>query len=406
MPLPIAKRISYRIFQGVMYLASYFFPWKQPVLLKGQGAVHELPALIKKKKLTRAFFITDEGIMKIGLMNALLKILELESIPYTLFGEVVPNPTVEIIEKAVLRYKECGCDHIIAMGGGSAIDAGKVLGARIARPSKSIRDMKGLLKVIWKIPPLFAIPTTAGTGSECTLAAVVSNPPTNEKYAISDPCLFPPYAVLDPLLTVGLPKFVTATTGMDTLTHGIEAYLGIFQTCSSGSNARRAIKLTFGNLKRAYDNGEDVEARENMQEAAFYGGLAFTRVYVGYVHAIAHCLGGFYGVPHGYANAVILPVVLDAYGAFVYNKLSRLADEVGLQGNSTEEKAKSFILAIRQLNSSMGIPEIIGKEYGAREEDLDEMVEHAMAEAHPLYPVPVLFNQQEIRSIFQLVLGF
>lgn len=405
MPASLTWRVTCRLVQTVLYGVSFVLPWTRPKLLKGPGVVTDLPQIILEKKLKHAFLVTDEGILKIGLINPLVKALEDAGIKVTVFGRVLPNPTVDLIESAVTVYRESMCDHIIAFGGGSAIDCAKVVGARIVRPRTSIAQMKGLLKVLWKLPPLFAVPTTAGTGSECTLAAVVSNPATKEKYALTDPVLFPPYAVLDPELTVGLPKFITATTGMDTLTHGVEAYLNIFQTRQTKEDAVKAIKLTFQFLKKAYDDGSNLEARENMQEAAFLGGLAFTRAYVGNVHAVAHALGGHYHVPHGLANAVALPVVLEAYGTSIYHKLSQLADELGISGESAEEKSNAFIAAIKELNTSMQIPATIGGQFPVAEESIPQMVQQSLSEANPLYPVPVIFNKEEMTNIFRKVIG-
>lgn len=404
MPVGCFRRGYCRAFQFIMYIGSFFLPWPRPMLLKGLGSIQKLPALLKKKKLSRPFLVTDEGIMKIGLMKSLFESLDSEGIAYTVYGKVQPNPTIDIIEDAVAEYKKNNCDHIIGFGGGSAIDCAKVVGARIARPKKKIQKMKGLFGVLRKLPPLIAIPTTSGTGSECTLAAVVSDPKTNEKYALEDPFLFPPYAVLDPLLTVNLPTFITATTGMDTLTHGIESYLNTYQTGQTKKDAVQAIRLTFQYLYRAFQNGEDIEARENMQEAAYLGGLAFTRAYVGNVHAVAHALGGFYHVPHGYANAVALPVVLEAYGSSVHKKLAQLADYVGIAGGSTKEKAEGFIIAVKDLNAIMNIPPTLGPKYNVREEDIEKMAKHAVDEANPLYPVPLIFSKQDFIGIFKKVI--
>lgn len=403
MPVGFFRRSYSRAFQFILYIGSFFLPWPRPKLLKGEGCIKNVPSLLKKNNLCRSLLVTDEGLMKIGLMNSLINCLEAEGLVVTVYGKVQPNPTVGIIEDAVALYKENQCDHIIGFGGGSAIDSAKVVGARIARPKKSIRKMKGLFGVLWKLPPVIAIPTTAGTGSECTLAAVVSCRERKEKYALEDPFLFPPYAVLDPQLTVNLPRFVTATTGIDTLTHGIESYLSIFQTRQTEKDAIQAIKLTFKYLQRAFDTGEDLEAREKMQEAAYLGGLAFTRAYVGNVHAVAHALGGFYNVPHGYANAVALPFVLDAYGSSVHKKLAHLADEVGLSADSLKEKATAFISAVKHLNAAMDIPPTLGPKYPVQNEDIEKMAEHAFREATPLYPVPVIFSKADFVDIFKKV---
>lgn len=405
MPVGCFRRGCYRMFQFIMYVGSFFLPWPRPKVLKGMESIKKLPALLKEKKLSRPFLVTDEGIMKIGLMSGLIECLKAEGLLPTVYGKVQPNPTVDMIEDAVADYRKNQCDHLIGFGGGSAIDCAKVVGARIARPRKKVQKMKGLFGVLWKLPPLIAIPTTSGTGSECTLAAVVSDPEKKKKYALEDPFLFPPYAVLDPLLTVKLPPFLTATTGMDTLTHGIESYLNIYQTSQTKTDAIQAIKLTFQYLTRAFRNASDLEARENMQEAAYLGGLAFTRAYVGNVHAIAHALGGFYHVPHGYANAVALPVVLEAYGSAVYEKLAHLADVIGIPRGSMKEKAEAFISAVKELNVSMNIPTVIGPQYVVREKDIEKMAKHAADEANPLYPVPVIFSKEDFIDLFKKVAG-
>ena len=274
----------------------------------------------------------------------------------------------------------------------------------MARPNKPIPKMKGLLRVMKKLPPLIAIPTTSGTGSEATLAAVISNPDTHEKYPINDPVLIPHYAVMDPLLTVGLPKHITSTTGMDALTHAVEAYIGSENTRNTKKYAIEATQLVFKYLKRAYDNGQDKEARNMMQKASLLAGMAFTRAYVGYVHAIAHSLGGFYGVPHGYANAVILPHVIEAYGEKAYKKLAQLADAVGIQGKDDAEKAKAFIQAIKDLNASMDIPTRIEGKWTIKEEDIPTMVERALSEANPLYPVPVIWGKEEMTAMYHEIM--
>lgn len=263
--------------------------------------------------------------------------------------------------------------------------------------------MKGNLKVFKKIPPLYAIPTTSGTGSEVTLAAVITDPKNQEKYPINDPNLIPKYVIFDPELTVNLPKETTATTGMDALTHAIEAYIGKSNTKQTKKDAIEAVKLIFDYLLRAYNDGTDIEARAKMQHGAYLAGRAFTRAYVGYVHAIAHALGGFYGVPHGLANSVLLPKVLKKYGKSAYKKLSELADAVGLDGNTREEKANNFIKAIEELNAKMNIPTKLCGKWTIKDEDIDGMAKHAYKEANPLYPVPKIFGHKELIELIKEV---
>lgn len=375
-------------------------PYRKPELIEGVDSVKKLPAKIKELGYDSVLIVTDSVLMSLGLVDGLIEGLKAENVKVSLFDKTVPNPTIDNIEEALGMYNENGCQAIIAFGGGSPMDCAKGVGARVARPNKQIPQMKGLLKVLKKTPTLFAIPTTSGTGSETTLAAVVTNSETHEKYPINDFVLIPHYAVLDPTLTMGLPKHITSTTGMDALTHAVEAYIGNSTTKETREMARKATKLIFENLTKAYDDGKDLEARDNMQHASFYAGVAFTVSYVGYVHAIAHTLGGFYHVPHGLANSIILPYVLDYYGESAYKKLAELADVVGINGGSEEEKAKKFIQAIRDMNKYMNIPEKVS---GIKEEDIPTMVERALSEANPLYPVPRLMGKEEMTEMFKII---
>ncbi|MBE6791624.1 MAG: iron-containing alcohol dehydrogenase [Ruminococcaceae bacterium] len=389
-----------RAYQKALYVGTFFLDWRKPDLIKGAGAVTQLPAAIRERGLKTVLVVTDKGLMSLNLLAGLFEALEKTGIKYVVFDGVQPNPTIDNIEDAVEIYKENGCEGIVAFGGGSPMDCAKACGARIARPDKSVPQMRGVLKVNRKLPPLFAVPTTAGTGSETTIAAVVSNPITHEKNAINDNKLIPRVAVLDPELTVGLPKHITSTTGMDALTHAVEAYIGKSNTPATKRYAEKATKMIFDNLYTAYENGKDLDARMNMLEASFFAGVAFTRAYVGYVHAIAHNLGGHYGIPHGLANAVILPYVLDYYGPAAYKKLAKLADIAGLEtmGMNTEQKAKLFIAKVREMNEKMGIPSKFSQ---IKEEDIPVIVERALKEGNPLYPVPKIMDKKDCEAVIR-----
>ena len=393
-----------RTYQKVMKFAVNFLDWKEPELLKGAGAVKQLPALVKAKGLSSVLVVTDQGLMGLHLLDPLFAELENAAIKYAVYDGVQPNPTINNIEDAVALYKENSCEGIIAFGGGSPMDCAKACGARIVRPNKTVPQMRGQLKVLKKVPPLFAVPTTAGTGSEVTLAAVVSNPETHEKNAINDPRLRPKVAVLDPELTVGLPKKITSTTGMDALTHAVEAYIGHSNTKKTKQAAEKATKMIFDNVLLAYEDGKNITARKNMLEASYLAGVAFTRAYVGYVHAIAHNLGGTYGTPHGLANAVILPYVLDFYGKKAYKPLARLADIAGLDtyGLSTQQKAELFIAKIREYNARMDIP---SKFDFIKEEDIPTIAERALKEGNPLYPVPRIMNKEECMQLIRSLMA-
>ena len=383
-----------RTYQFVMKIAANFLPFRQPEILEG---LEKVPEQIEKLGIASVLIVTDDVLHnKLHLIDGLKEGLEAKGIKYAVYDKTVPNPTIDNIEEGVALYKENGCNALIAFGGGSPMDCAKGIGCRIARANKEIPKMKGVLKVMKKLPVIFAVPTTSGTGSEATLAAVISNSVTHEKYAINDPVLIPKYAVLDPSLTLKLPKHITSTTGMDALTHAVEAYIGSSNTELTKAMAIKATKLIFENLKNAYDNGEDIKARRKLQLASYYAGVAFTRAYVGNVHAIAHTLGGFYGVPHGLANAVILPHILDFYGEKAYVKLSELANAVGIKG-TTEAKAKQFIQAVKDMNAYMNIPTTID---GIKEEDIPTMVERAFKEANPLYPVPKIMSKEDFTAMY------
>lgn len=391
------KKIFYRAFQKVMHALIPVFPYREPQLLDGTDKIAEL---LKSKGMDRVLMVTDKGIRGLGLTASLEAHLEKNGINCTVYDGTVPNPTSGNVEEALALYKSNGCQAIIAFGGGSSMDCAKALGARVACPKKTLRRMEGLIKICRRIPLLIAVPTTAGTGSETTVASVIVDSETHHKYVINDFCLIPEYAVLDPQITVGLPPHLTATTGMDALTHAVEVYVGRSMTRASKSAAQKAVKLIFENLERAYDNGEDLEARKNMLYASYLAGTAFTKSYVGYVHAVAHTLGGQYGVAHGLANAVLLPIVLRAYGESAHKPLAQLAVAVGLaeKGSSVADAAERIISHIEKMNERMGIPK---KLECIREEDVPTMSRLADKEANPLYPVPVLWDAKELEKLYR-----
>ena len=336
-----------RIYQNVLHLALPFLPYRKPEIL---SSIFALPDLFHEKKISTVLLITDKSIRSFGLSFPLEQELKNQDIECIVYDDTVPNPTSDNVEEARKLYIDHHCEALIGFGGGSSIDCAKAVGARIARPKKSLAKMEGILKVLKRIPLLVAIPTTAGTGSETTLAAVIVDSKTRHKYPINDFPLIPRYAVLDPYLTKTLPPSLTATTGMDALTHAIEAYIGNSTTKETRADAKRAIELIFMNLAKAVHDGNDLDARKNMLEAAFLAGNAFSQSYVGYVHAIAHSLGGQYNVPHGYANAVILPMILEAYGEHATKKLAELAIVSGTSRDPDPAvRAKAFIQAIKEI---------------------------------------------------------
>lgn len=397
----VASKIFCRTFQIAFRAALPILPYREPKIVP---SCSELGNVFKKENSTSVLVVTDAGIVKNGLTNSLENVLKKNKIRYTVYDKTQPNPTVDNVEDALTLYNKNKCDTLIAIGGGSAMDCAKAVGARVAYPKKTVGQMGGILRVIRRLPTLIAIPTTAGTGSETTLAAVITDSKTHHKYALMSFPLIPHYAVLDAALTYTLPPHMTSTTGMDALTHAVEAYIGRSTSKETRGLALEATKLVFENVEKAYVNGNDHKARENMLHAAYKAGVAFSKSYVGYIHAVAHSLGGKYGTPHGLANAVIMPYVLESYGKSAHKKLHRLGVAAGVcsENDSDEVGAKKFIEAIKALNAKMNIPDKIT---GIKKEDISEMARHAEKEANPLYPVPKLMTRKELEGFYYTIGG-
>jgi len=392
----IFKRIYCRAFQTGMYMAVPIMPYHNP---KTRESLNLIPAILRRRGMTRILIVTDQGLVRAGILSILTDELDAARIQYSVYADTVPNPTIDNVEAARELYLQSGAQGLIALGGGSAMDCAKACACRIARPNKTIPQLKGILRVWKKLPLLIAIPTTAGTGSETTLAAVITDSRLHHKYAINDFPLIPRYAILDYRLTIGLPKHITSTTGMDALTHAVEAYIGRSTTPETRAMAEKATSLIHQYLYRAYQDGTDAEARQQMLRAAYCAGIAFSKSYVGYVHAVAHSLGGQYGTPHGLANSVLLPIVLREYGSAIDKKLARLARRSGVvtMDGTDHEVAQLFIEWIQSMNDRMEIPRTLD---GIAEEDIDIMADHADAEANPLYPVPVLMDKEELKKFY------
>lgn len=390
------KKIFCRCFQSVLRLVLPVLPYRDPLILE---QVCDIPACLKEKKIGRVLIVTDRFLHTSGMLEPLKNTLTTSGIGYVVYDEVTPNPTVLNVETAREKYICEGCQGLIGFGGGSAIDCAKAVGARIARPRLSIPKMKGILKIWLPIPYLIAVPTTAGTGSETTLATVITDHNTSHKFPISDFPLIPRVAVLDPEMTRSLPQHITATTGMDALVHAIEAYIGRSTTGQTRRAALEAARLISENLEIAYEDGCNMEARKNMLHAAYLAGGAFSKSYVGYCHAVAHSLGGQYHTPHGLANAVLLPYVLEAYGDCAYKKYKDIAVAMHLVSADTPdaEAAGMLIAEIRRMNAAMNIPEKLPE---IRKEDIPKLAHYADQEANPLYPVPVLMDAIQLEQFY------
>ena len=394
------KEIYCRIYQTTLRIALPFLPYRNPKILH---SVTEIPSVLIEKGLRRPLLVTDASIRGLGLTKRLEEVLAESGEPAFIYDKTEQNPTTQMVMEALAIYRDKDCDSIISFGGGSAMDCAKAVGACVARPKKPLKKMAGILKVGRKIPLLIAVPTTAGTGSETTLAAVIVDGRTRHKYVINDFPLIPSYAVLDPAVISTLPCSVAAATGMDALTHAVEAYIGRSTTGYTRREAKKAVRAVFHDIEDAAAH-RSLRAEKGMLIAAHRAGRAFTRSYVGYIHAVSHSLSGKYNMPHGKTNAVLLPVVLEMYGPVVYRRLAELAVCAGL-GRASEGRealAKKFIAAIYELNEKLGIPKKIE---GIEEKDIDMLAAYADKEANPLYPVPVLWDKEELKEIYRKVRG-
>lgn len=392
----IISKAYCRIFQFCFHLALPILPYREPKIYKN---VADIVKLLKKNKVQSVLLVTDSGLRSSGSTVFLENLFKKNNINLEVYDKTCANPTVYNVEEARKVYIEKKCKCIIAFGGGSSMDCAKAVGARIAYPKKTLNQLKGLLKVLRKIPVLIAIPTTAGTGSEVTITAVITDDKKKHKYTMNNFTLIPSYAVLDPKVTYTLPPHLTATTGMDALTHAVEAYIGKSTSKETRRLSLEATKLIFENIEIAYKDGMNRLARENMLIAAYKAGIAFSKSYVGYIHAVAHSLGGQYNIPHGLANSVLMPIVLKEYGKSAYKKLHELGIAAGVASrkDTHETGAKKFIKAISELNKRMNIPETLD---GIKQKDIPIMAEHAAKEANPLYPVPKLMNKKELEQFY------
>ncbi len=383
-----------RLYQLLLKLSIPYLPYRTPKIL---NSYNDISLIIKKNKLNNIFIVTGPNIYKKGLLNELENNLKQNNINYYIFNKTKSNPTINNVLEAKKEYIENKCSAIIAFGGGSPMDLAKILGASIVT-NKPINKMKGLLKIRKKLPLLIAIPTTAGSGSETTLAAVITDD-NHIKYPINDFCLIPKYVLLDYKLTLSLPKNITCTTGMDALTHAIEAYIGQSLTNETKMYSLKAIELILNNLFKAYQYNDE-EAKNNMLIASFYAGCAFTKSYVGYVHALAHAIGGKYNLPHGLLNAIILPKVLIKYDKSIYKKIAFIAkaNNIATENDNNESSFNKFINYILELNNKMNIPTKINE---LNENDIHYLATLAFNEANPLYPVPKLFSIKDLEDILK-----
>lgn len=401
MPFSI-KVVFYRFLMSLLKLVTVFIPAPKPTIYSGAGSAGKMCATIEHFGVKRVLVVTDEMLVKLGIAGGITDELERLGVEFVMFAEILPDPTYDAVEKGVKVALENNTDGILAIGGGSAMDAAKIIAAR-ATNAKPIRKLTGILKVSVPVLPLFVVPTTAGTGSETTIAAVVSDPQTNQKTPVIDPKLVPVAAALDPTLMLGLPPAITAATGMDALTHAIESYISMHAAPDTDYYAMAAVKMIMHNLPVCYNEGTNVPAREAMALASFYAGAAFTKANLGYVHAIAHQFGAFYHTPHGLANAIVLPYILEYSQQAAASRLADLAVAIGV-GEAKEGDqvlAQKFVDAVKALNEAIGIPSSLDR---LKEQDVTSIANNALKEAHYLYPVPRYMDHTQCETIVRQML--
>lgn len=393
----IFTKIYARVFQCMFVVARKFLHFRVP---KTYNSFMDAPTIFKNENKKHPLIVSDKNIASLGLLDGLKQILKDNNIEFSEFYDVEPNPLFKEIYAGADIFKNDNCDSLIAVGGGSSMDAAKAIGALIVSKKHDLEKLKGLFKVHHSLPLLIACPTTCGTGSEATIAAVVRNEKTLEKFSINDLHLIPHYAIFEAKLIEHLPNKILSTTAMDAMTHAVESYIGKASTKETRKEAFEAAKLIHDNVLIAYNQSDNFNAKNNLLRASYLAGMAFTRAYVGYVHAIAHALGALYNLPHGYLCAILLPIFLDEDFDKIYKRLDKLAKYINLEGLTDDKKANArvFINYIKGLNKTFSLPSKIKE---IKEEDIPVIAEKAYKESTPLYPVPVLFSKKELISIIK-----
>ncbi|MGI6775646.1 iron-containing alcohol dehydrogenase [Acetomicrobium sp.] len=352
------------------------FSFELPTRIEyGVGVISKLGDELRLLKAQKVAIITDPGIIKAGLLDKITSILKEEKLLYNVFDGVDPNPKDRNVERGAQVVRSFGADAMVAIGGGSVIDCAKAIGVLVSHDGKRIKDFEGKTAVKKQILPFIAIPTTAGTGSEVTFSAVITDTENNYKMTVRSPFMAAKVALLDPKLTVTVPPHITASTGMDALTHAIEAYTVKVSEPVSDALALYAIELISNNLVNAVKNGEDIEARACMLVGSLLAGIAFSHSDVGSVHCMAEALGGVYDAPHGICNAVLLPYVMEYNVEFCLEKYSRIAQAMGEVFYTIEEGAMKAVERVKELAVDVGLPSF--KSLGVKEEDLEKLADMA-----------------------------
>ncbi|MEQ8825224.1 MAG: iron-containing alcohol dehydrogenase [Filomicrobium sp.] len=380
---------------------STFYPPQKPIVFSGPNTTQKLAEFMVANGQKRPLIVTDSFLLQHGMLDGLLSFLEEKGCQVTIFDGIIPNPTFAVVEAGLKASLENDCDSVFVVGGGSAIDSAKVIAAASTN-KRGVRKLEGILKLKQHPLPFYVVPTTSGTGSEVTTAAVISDTDTHKKTFFVDPKYIPIATALDPVLLKSLPAAMTAAVGMDALTHAIEAYTSRNSFSDTDRDAAMAIKLLFEYLPKAYEDGGDLKAREMVALASFLAGYAFTKASLGYVHAISHQISAHYNTPHGLANAVILPRVLRFNEKASANRFAALEQMLSedTSGDDTAALATRFIARVDALAEQISIPVNLTD---LNAEDFRSIGKAALAEARYSYAVPRRMSMQQVEKILQSV---
>ena len=384
----------------VLKAFAYVIPIRRPMLFVGESSCDELCDMLINEGSTNVFIVTDAVLNKLGIPAKVTDYLDSKNIRYKVYDGITPDPTFKVVEEGLRISIDAKCDSIIAIGGGSVIDAAKMIAMSQGNNCKP-QQLIGILKARKPSVPLYCVPTTAGTGSEATLGAVVSDDQTHQKALSIDPRMVPLAAAIDPVIMKGMPAHITADTGIDVLTHALEAWMSANASVETDYYAASAVKSVMQNLPVVYKDGGNLKAREAMGIAAHYGGIAFNKAGLGYVHAIAHQLGAYYSIPHGRANAIVLPYVLDVNRQASKKRLADLARKTGMlkdgqAGKSDAVIADHLIAQVRELIATLNIDPTVK---GMKTTDFDSIAKAAAKEVSDTYAVPTYLSASEIKSI-------
>jgi alcohol dehydrogenase class IV len=397
------KTLYYKFMAFVVTWLLRLLPRNPPIVFTGLNSALVLCEQVAVLGFRRVLIVTDNFLGSSGILDGIKEKLSEGGVEFVVYDGVLPDPSFDKVQEGEAMYRRENCEAVIAVGGGSVLDAAKMVSMLHTNPGP-LKKFDGIQKSKNPGTPLFAIPTTAGTGSEITLAAIITDPDSHRKVPVVDSKMIPGYVALDAEIMKGMPPGITAATGMDALTHAVESYLSKASTEATEIQAKAAIRLIFKHLVAAYQDGSNMEARNGMAIAAFYAGVAFGKTSVGYVHGIAHQLGRVCGTPHGNANAMVLPEVLAAYGECVHPRLADLARLVGIgePGGTDRQLAGAFIDAIMEMRKEMELP-LQPKDLKAH--DVPGIIDEALKEAGGLYPVPRYMSADEVRHIVNRLLA-